>query len=452
MICSNFVFSKGAVPMSFDFLNRATSIAGLVFATALMGCGGGSTVATNSVTLTGLAATGAGIANAAVTAKCASGAPLVGTTDANGSYTLVLEGRTLPCMVQVTGGTPAVTLYSFAQAAGRVNITPVTDLIVAKALGSADPGTTFNSYTPTNGTAIEGNLGAAKTYVSTQINAITGGTIADPLTGAFSVGDADDKILDALGNAMVAAVKTIADLRTAAQNDATLTGTVPAYLATPGGLTATATSSSAINLSWTAVPGATGYKVFRGSSSGVVTSGTADATSTLTTYSDTGLAASTTYYYKVVATNAVVTAGGTPSLEAMATTSAANPETPGGGVTCNTALFQTGAAVRTPTSNELTSFARTYSGSEGDYGPNPGDPFVASGSATLVFNADGTATYNTVAYAPSSYCLETLTGGATQLVIHSGPMSHFDLKTSGVWSGFTTGGKVVTDTAYSPGG
>jgi hypothetical protein len=298
-----------------------------------------------------LAATGAGIANASVTAKCATGTPLTGTTDANGSYNLVLDGRTLPCMVQVTGGTPSVTLHSFAQAAGRVNITPVTDLIVAKALGS-DPATAFTGYVAANGTTIETGLAAAKTYVSTQINAITGGTIADPLTGAFSVGDADDKVLDALGNAMSAAGKTIAHLRTAAQSGDTLTGTVPAYLAAPAGLTATASGSSTINLSWTAVPGATGYKVFRGSSAGVSTTGAALATTSDNAYGDTGLSASATYYYKVVATNTPLPNGGAASEEKSATTGAASTGGNGGSGSVGSAAFTVSSA--TPSSGSGT--------------------------------------------------------------------------------------------------
>jgi hypothetical protein len=299
---------------------------------ALVACGGGGsgTSASSSSSISGLAATGAGIANATVTAKCAGGAPLTGTTDSVGSYNLVLDGRTLPCMVQVTGGTPSVTLHSFAQAAGRVNVTPVTDLIVAKALGS-DPATAFTAYIAANGTSIEMGLTAAKSYVSTQVNSITGSTIADPMTGTFAIGDADDKVLDALGNAMTAASKTIADLRTQAQSGATLTSTVPAHLAAPTGLTASASSSSSIGLSWTAVPGATGYKIYRATSASVATSGTATATSTATTYSDTGLTASTAYYYKVVPNNSVVSAGAASS-EATATTSASG----GGGGTPST--------------------------------------------------------------------------------------------------------------------
>lgn len=418
---------------------------------ALVGCGGGGSSGGSAgagTSLSGLAATGAGIANASVTAKCASGTPLSGTTDGNGSYTLVLDGRSLPCMVQVTGGTPSVTLHSFAQAAGRVNITPVTDLIVAKALG-ADPAAAFAGYTSTNGASIETGLAAAKTYVSTQIGNITGGSIADPLTGAFAVGDADDKVLDALGNAMTAAGKTIAQLRSQAQTGASLSSTVAPYLAAPSGLGATASSSTAIGLVWNAVPGATGYKIYRGSGSGVTTAGTATATSTSTSYSDTGLNATTAYYYMVVPTNSVVSAGAA-SAEVTASTSAANA---GSSWTCDSTLFQQGAAVRSPTVEEMGTFAQTYSGSEGDYGSNPGDPFVASGSATLVLGSGGNTTYNSAAYAVTSYCLETLTGnGGTQLVLHAGASSHFDLKASGAWSGYTPAGKVVTDAAYSAGG
>jgi len=440
-------FSMGTNKKAISFISSA------VCAVLLVGCGGGGGGGTPTVaapSLSGLAATGAGIANAAVTAKCATGTPLTGTTDANGSFNLVLGGRTLPCMLQVTGGSPTATLHSFAQAAGRVNITPVTDLIVSSALG-ADPATAFTSYTATNGATVEAGLAAAKTYVATQLSAITGGGISNPMTGAFSVGDTDDKILDALANALGNAGKTVADLRLIAQSAGTMTGTVPAFLAAPGNPGATANSDSQITVGWTAVPGATSYKVYRASSTGAVNvGGTEIGTTTGNSYVDTGLTASSAYFYKVVAFNTVVPAGSAASAEATATTNASSGG--GGGLTCDTSLFQSGAPVRTPTSGELATFARTYSGSEGDYGPNPGDPFVATGSATLVFNANGAATYNGASYAITSYCLETISGNpSTQLVIHAGVMSHFDLKTTGWWTGYTAAGKVVTDAAYSGG-
>jgi chitodextrinase len=62
----------------------------------------------------------------------------------------------------------------------------------------------------------------------------------------------------------------------------------------PTNLQGAAASSSQINLTWTASPGATGYTIFRNSSQ--------VGTSTSASYSDTGLAASTQYSYYVEAT------------------------------------------------------------------------------------------------------------------------------------------------------
>ena len=91
---------------------------------------------------------------------------------------------------------------------------------------------------------------------------------------------------------------------------------------TPTGLTATAVSSSQINLSWSPSSGATSYTVYRStSSSGTYTSiGTTSSTS----FSNTGLSASTTYFYKVDASNA----GGT-----SAQSSAVSATTQGSAVT-----------------------------------------------------------------------------------------------------------------------
>ncbi|MDR0558223.1 MAG: fibronectin type III domain-containing protein [Treponema sp.] len=69
----------------------------------------------------------------------------------------------------------------------------------------------------------------------------------------------------------------------------------------PTGVTASAQSSSGINVSWNAAPGATSYKVFRASSS----SGTYTlvGSPSSASYTDSGLSSSTTYYYKVSAVN-----------------------------------------------------------------------------------------------------------------------------------------------------
>jgi len=92
----------------------------------------------------------------------------------------------------------------------------------------------------------------------------------------------------------------------------------------PTGLTATAASVSQINLAWTAVVGATSYKVYSSADSYT----TAIASPSTNSYSVTSLSASTAYTYKVSAVNGA--GEGEKSDSATATTSAA-PSSGGGG-------------------------------------------------------------------------------------------------------------------------
>jgi fibronectin type 3 domain-containing protein len=96
--------------------------------------------------------------------------------------------------------------------------------------------------------------------------------------------------------------------------------------AAPTGVTATAVSSSRIDLAWQDVAGESGYEVQR-SLDGV--SGWAQVGSTgpdVTSFSDTGLTASTTYFYLVVATSG--SGDSPPSAAVGATTAAAVDSTP----------------------------------------------------------------------------------------------------------------------------
>lgn len=89
--------------------------------------------------------------------------------------------------------------------------------------------------------------------------------------------------------------------------------------AAPSGLTASAVSSSQINLSWTDnSSNETGFKIQRKTGAGGTYASIASVTANTTIYNDTGLAAGTAYYYEVGATNA---SGSSPwSNEANATT------------------------------------------------------------------------------------------------------------------------------------
>ena len=109
-----------------------------------------------------------------------------------------------------------------------------------------------------------------------------------------------------------------------------LTTTVPGA---PTGLTATASGTTAINLSWSA-PASTGGSAITGYNIEVSPNGTsgwtdqvANTNSTATTYAHTGLAAGTTRHYRVSAINA--NGAGTPSNVDSATSATAATTVPG---------------------------------------------------------------------------------------------------------------------------
>ena len=155
-------------------------LAALGVATLLVACGGGSSPA--NPTITGLAATGAALANANLAAKCASGAALSGKTGADGTFSLELSGgQATPCLLQVNNGT--VTLHGFATQAGHINITPLTDLVINKALGSS-AASAFASFDVIKAAAIAVGLDLAKAYVKAEVTALTGA--APPLRLATS--------------------------------------------------------------------------------------------------------------------------------------------------------------------------------------------------------------------------------------------------------------------------
>ena len=192
-------------------------------ATLLAACG--SSKMPDNQYITGFAATGAALAGATVTAKCSGGPSVSGTTGADGTFSLELTGnQTAPCLLQVVKGT--VTLHGFAAAPGRINVTPLTDLVVSKAMGS-DPATAFASFDATKGATINTGLAAAKTYVIAQVTALAGrAPSGDPMTMVFKVGDADDTVLLNLKAAQDAAGKTLADLRVGAVAGASLATTL----------------------------------------------------------------------------------------------------------------------------------------------------------------------------------------------------------------------------------
>ncbi len=91
--------------------------------------------------------------------------------------------------------------------------------------------------------------------------------------------------------------------------------------AAPTGVSASASSQTAVNVSWTAASGATSYKIFRATTSGGPY--TQVGTATTTSFADSGLTCNTAYHYVVTASNGTCDSGN--SAQGSATTQACTP-------------------------------------------------------------------------------------------------------------------------------
>lgn len=226
------------------------------------GGGGGSPAApAPAVLVSGTAATGAAIASGAVSLKCASGSASTATTGVDGRFTVDVTGVGFPCLIRVTykdaaGATQ--TLHSLATAPGNVNLTPLTELLVANALGLA-PAAAFDAFDAAKLRAVTAaQLTAAAAAVKTYLASLgvdTTNLPADPIGGKFTAavgstaGDTADKVLDEL----------IAKLRAGGK---TLLSAVTAIAASPVGIAPTvvpttpATTTTVPNTT-TTLPGTT---------------------------------------------------------------------------------------------------------------------------------------------------------------------------------------------------
>ena len=172
--------------------------------------------------LTGTAAVGAPLANAAVVARCTPSSDTVDadeittTTDASGKYTITKAQLTaanaqVPCALRVTRTTPApvVTLYSVGKAEGVVNVTPLTDLIFARAVQVGEAGHTpadlfDNAIVNTlDVDAIVAAVDAAAADLQAELNAANPGAITfNVFTTPFTADGSSlyDRVLDGIYN------------------------------------------------------------------------------------------------------------------------------------------------------------------------------------------------------------------------------------------------------------
>lgn len=186
--------------------------------------------------LAGVAAVGSPIVGGTVEVSCAAGPALSTTTGAAGAWQIAAADQTLPCAVRVSGGTvdgnPNPGSYHALALAfdGNLNLTPLSDLVTARAVGAA-PQAWFAA--PTFDAVTAANVDAAVDAVVAALG--VGGALGtiDPLTTSFQPqpGDPLDDLLEALRSALAAlAIDYPTLLAAAASGDFAALGALPAAI------------------------------------------------------------------------------------------------------------------------------------------------------------------------------------------------------------------------------
>jgi hypothetical protein len=178
--------------------------------------------ATAPLTITGITATGAAMAGASVTAKCAAG---TGTTLSNtdGAYSIKIDAGLLPCVVQAKSADGATELHAAAEASAlnfiTANITPLTELVVSRLHGNTGAHL-FANFDANKAKLDNINLAIATAKIRTILAPLVNLQNIDPHKAVLvaastnSAGNAHDKILDALRDALVIAKVKLPDLVT----------------------------------------------------------------------------------------------------------------------------------------------------------------------------------------------------------------------------------------------
>ena len=167
--------------------------------------------ASATLTLSGTVATGLAIPGATIDCKCQAGTGAA-TSNTDGTYSLVVAGGLLPCMLQTVNPSDGAKLHTVVAGSGNsalANITSLTQMLTARVL-HLDPAAFFSAFD--TAVAARSITTAAIAAAQTDVAAALAGTvdtsaltdfIGTPLTAATLVnltgGDAQDRMLDVLG-------------------------------------------------------------------------------------------------------------------------------------------------------------------------------------------------------------------------------------------------------------
>lgn len=193
----------------------------------------------------GVAAVGYPIVGGSVLIRCSSGNSFTAVTDSVGDYAVLNIANTdYPCALRVTGGRAngvenLATFHSISQVGGVVNITPLSDLLVA-ALAAQDPKNWFDLSTAGGliGAVTTEKVQEALNKVKATLGRLPGDLSlpdgSDPITTPFkaSRGDKLDELLETYKSSLYAAQTTHEGVVSTAYNGEDLIrekGTLTAY-------------------------------------------------------------------------------------------------------------------------------------------------------------------------------------------------------------------------------
>lgn len=207
------------------------SIGAVGISLLLNACGGGSNSSSSTDSdsdkqqtvvagLQGTAAIGQAIVGATLTATCQDGSGFTTspiTTDNHGKWQGSVASNQLPCLLQLSAGTPAIELSSMAFAEGTVNISPLTQLVLAIATHDAESGWVPNKSEWPDQASVDS---AAQALSATLKNkGYAPATLSgSPFTTTFDAdGTGWDAVLDALRELVEDPAGTIAGYEALAQ-------------------------------------------------------------------------------------------------------------------------------------------------------------------------------------------------------------------------------------------
>jgi hypothetical protein len=164
--------------------------------------------------LSGVAAIGAPISGGTVDLNCSNGSIHSTTTAPDGAWEVTVAGGSLPCGLRVSGGTlpggaNTDVFYSFAETggSGTVNITPLTSLAVAQALGGGTTPAAWFAGSAAGMTGIEAEIADARSTLLTAMG--TQGFELPPQFNPFSTpftavaGNPYDDLLESFAQAIM---------------------------------------------------------------------------------------------------------------------------------------------------------------------------------------------------------------------------------------------------------